>query len=196
MNVRNILNRQSIGTGMANGKHPDDEDLALFRDSIKGVTPLRHGRKPPQRARVRPVPRKTREDEAQVRRDMIALDFDGAEVETGDELLFARPGLQHGLMRKLRRGQYVTRAELDLHGMTAAEAQAALGGFLARCQARDLRCVRIVHGKGLSSPGRKPVLKSRVNAWLQRSDAVLAFCSARPQDGGTGAVYVLLKKQA
>jgi DNA-nicking Smr family endonuclease len=179
---------------MTNGKDPGDDDRALFRDSVKGVTRLRDDRRPPTRRRVKPVPRKTREDEAQVRRDMLALDYDGAEVETGDELLFARPGLQHALMRKLRRGQYVTRAELDLHGMTAAEAQAALGGFLARCQARDLRCVRIVHGKGLGSPGKKPVLKSRVNAWLQRSDAVLAFCSARPQDGGTGAVYVLLKK--
>ncbi len=181
---------------MANRKHPDDEDLALFRDSVKGVTPLRQERKPPHRARVRPIPRMSRADDARVRKDMMSLDYDDSEVETGEELLFARPGLQHGLMRKLRRGQYVIRAELDLHGMTAAEARVAFGAFVARCQARDLRCVRIIHGKGLSTPGRKPVLKSRLNGWLQRSDAVLAFCSARPQDGGTGAVYVLLKKSA
>ncbi len=180
---------------MANRKHPDDEDLALFRDSVKGVTPLRQVRKPPHRVRIRPIPQKSREDDAQVRKDMLALDIDSTEIETGDELLYARPGLQHSLMRKLRRGQYVTRAELDLHGMTAAEALAAFRDFIARCQARDLRCVRIIHGKGLSSPGRKPVLKSRLNGWLQRSDDVLAFCSARPQDGGTGAVYVLLKKR-
>lgn len=179
---------------MADGKDSGDDDRALFRDSVRGVARLRHDRRPPQRKRVRPIPRKTREDESRVLEEMLAPKYDGTEVETGDELLFSRPGLQHGLLRRLRRGYYVTRAELDLHGMTAAEAQAALGGFLARCQARDLRCVRIIHGKGLSSPGRKPVLKSRVNAWLQRSDAVLAFCSAPPRDGGTGAVYVLLKK--
>ncbi len=179
---------------MADNKNPGDDDRALFRASVRGVTRLRQERRPPPRKRVKPVPRMTLEDEAQVRRDMLDLPFDDAEVETGEELLYTRPGLQHNLMRKLRRGQYVTRAELDLHGMTAAEARPALADFIARCQARDLRCVRIIHGKGLSSPDRKPVLKSRVNAWLQRSDAVLAFCSARPRDGGTGALYVLLKR--
>lgn len=195
MSLRNPLNTQSFRYAMASRKHPDDEDLALFRDSVKDVTPLPKVRKPLPRARARPIPRMTQADERQVREDMLSLDFDGAEVETGEELLFARPGLQHSLMRKLRRGQYVVRAELDLHGMTVAEAQIAFSGFIARCQARDLRCVRIIHGKGLSSPGKKPVLKSRVNGWLQRSDAVLAFCSARQADGGTGAVYVLLKKR-
>src|SRR5690606_17034696 len=114
--------RQSFGAAMADSKDPGDDDRALFRDSVRGVSRLRQDRRPPPRKRVRPIPRMTFDDEAQVLRDMVELPFDPAAVETGEELLFARTGLQHNLMRKLRRGHYVTRAELDLHGMTAAEA--------------------------------------------------------------------------
>lgn len=174
----------------------DEDDRALFRESVKGVRRLAHGRAAPYRRRPRPIPRQRLEDDARVVEEMLAADYDAAEVETGDELCFARQGVQHALMRKLRRGQYAIGAELDLHGMTVAEARPALNAFLAACQAAGKRCVRVIHGKGLSSPDRKPVLKSRLNGWLQRSDDVLAFCSARPQDGGTGAVYVLLKNKA
>jgi DNA-nicking Smr family endonuclease len=97
-------------------------------------------------------------------------------------------------MRKLRRGQFIVGAELDLHGMTVPVAHRALNEFLARCLTTDTRCVRVIHGKGLSTPDRSPVLKSRVNNWLQQHGDVLAYCSARAHDGGTGAVYVLLKK--
>lgn len=180
---------------MTDRKSGDKDDIALFRDSVRDVRRLRQQRNPPHRVRLRPIPRITRADEDRVLEDMLTLDYDGAELETGEELLFARPGLQHGLLRKLRRGQFSIGRELDLHGMTASEAHVALVGFLAACQAAGVRCVRIIHGKGLSSPGRKPVLKTRLNTWLQRSDDVLAFCSARPPDGGTGAVYALLKKR-
>ena len=171
-----------------------DDETALFRDSVKGTKRLRQDRVPPYRRVPKPIPHQTLEDQTRVKEEMLSLDYDPAEVETGDEMTFLRPGVQRALMRKLRRGQFSIGAELDMHGMTVALARDALTGFLAACQAANTRCVRIVHGKGRSSPGRKPVLKSKLNVWLQHSDAVLAFCSARPCDGGTGAVYVLLKR--
>jgi DNA-nicking Smr family endonuclease len=173
----------------------DDPDKALFRTSIKDVKRLRQKQVPPHRTRIPPLPRKTPEDKGRIREELLTHDFDPAEIEQGDELIFARPGLQNGVMRKLRRGQFDVGAELDLHGMTVPLAWRALREFLARCLLTDTRCVRVIHGKGLSTPGRPPVLKSRVNAWLRQDGDVLAFCSARAQDGGTGALYVLLRKQ-
>jgi DNA-nicking Smr family endonuclease len=174
----------------------EDEDSALFRRQVSGVRPLVHHGVVPPRRRPPPVPRQTLADEAQVLRDMLSDDYDPAELETGDEVLYARPGLQHGLLRKLRRGQYSVRAELDLHGMTVALAHQVLAEFLTDCLRTDIRCVRIIHGKGRGSPQRQPVLKAKVGAWLRQRDEVLAFCSARPVDGGTGALYVLLKGSA
>lgn len=119
---------------------------------------------------------------------------DAFDVETGEELLYCRNGVQNSVMRKLRRGHYRLEAELDLHRMTAAQAHLALIDFIARCRRRELRCVRVIHGKGLGSKDRRPVLKGRVNQWLRQWNDVLAFCSARPCDGGSGATYVLLRK--
>jgi len=114
-------------------------------------------------------------------------------LETCDELLFSRSGLQHKVLRKLRRGQYAIGAELDLHGCTVVEARNLLVAFLNSCRHEQIRCVRIIHGKGNRSLQRQPILKGKVNYWLQQRDEVLAFCSARPVDGGAGAIYVLLK---
>ena len=86
-------------------------------------------------------------------------------------------------------------AELDLHGLTAERAEPMLATFLAECQQQQIRCVRVIHGKGWGSRDNRPVLKSKVNYWLRQSDAVLAFCSATIEDGGTGALYILLKRQ-
>ena len=179
---------------MRKKKQLSDEDVALFRDAVKRVTRLHHSGLTPPRKRPPPVPQQTLTDEAQIRRDALTQPFDPADVESGDELHYARPGLQRGVMRKLRRGQFSIRAELDLHGLTVHQADVALAAFLADCHARQLQCVRIIHGKGHSSPGKRPVLKGRLNGWLRRCDDVLAFCSARPVDGGTGAVYVLLRR--
>jgi DNA-nicking Smr family endonuclease len=107
-------------------------------------------------------------------------------------LVFHRPTVQPAVLRKLRRGEYRMQREIDLHGLTVAEAKAALRQFLVAALEQQVRCVRIIHGKGLRSGHRGPVLKTAVNAVLRRSDAVLAYVSARPVDGGTGAVYVLL----
>jgi DNA-nicking Smr family endonuclease len=176
-------------------KQPSDEDVELFRAAVKRVTRLQHRGATLPRRRPPPVPRQTLADEERVLQDALSLEFDPEDVEFGDELHYARPGLQRGVMRKLRRGQFSVRAELDLHGLTVAEAHEALGDFLSACRIRDQQCVRIIHGKGHSSPAKRPVLKGRLNGWLRQRDEVLAFCSARPIDGGTGAVYVLLRRR-
>ena len=115
-----------------------------------------------------------------------------AEVGSGEELSFRRPQIQVAVLRRLRRGEYRVQRELDLHGLTVAEAKQVLRDFLADALQHQVRCVRIIHGKGLRSGHRGPVLKSTVSAALKRTGAVLAFVSARQVDGGTGAVYVLL----
>jgi DNA-nicking Smr family endonuclease len=115
-------------------------------------------------------------------------------VQPGDELQFRRPGVPEDVLRALRRGRFRVQDETDLHGLNASEATAHLARFLRAARARDLRCVRIIHGKGLRSGARGPVLKNTVNALLRRAEAVLAFASARPTDGGTGATLVLLER--
>ena len=172
-----------------------DSDKQLFRDNLKGVRPLETEQ---QHLAPKPTPKPVSKqhitDDHQVLDDMFSDDFRPEDVETGEELLFSRPGLQTKLMRQLRRGQLSIGAELDLHGYTVLEARQALTEFLHDCLQHGDRCVRIVHGKGFGSKEKLPVLKNKVNGWLQQRDEVLAFCSARPADGGTGALYVLLKK--
>lgn len=178
---------------MARKPSLDKADRELFRQAMADVHPLRSDYLPLQPPAPAPFPRKHWEDERQVLQDLLADPDEATWLETGEELWFARPGLQHGTLRKLRRGHYSVGAELDLHGLTVAEAKQALIAFLQRCMLQRVRCVRIIHGKGHGSFQRIPVLKGKVNHWLQQRDEILAFCSARPVDGGTGAVYVLLK---
>jgi DNA-nicking Smr family endonuclease len=176
-------------------KKPDPEDSRLFRDSVGEVRPVRHDRVIPVRRAPSPRPRFREQDEAEVLRDLLSDHYEPYEQpETGEELVFVRAGLQQRTLKKLRRGLFVVGAELDLHGMTAAEAREAVAGFLNACKRRRVQCVRIVHGKGRGSRHRAPVLKQKIGHWLQQRDEVLAYCSARNCDGGTGAVYVLLKR--
>lgn len=171
---------------------PEDDDARLFREAVRDVKPLTHER-PALRPRG-PVPRArfTRADRHAVLRESLAGGSDDPVSAAGDELAFHRAGLQSPVLRKLRRGQYRVQAELDLHGLSVVEAKHALREFLAEALHRRMRCVRIVHGKGLRSGHRGPVLKSAVSGMLRRTAAVVAYVSARPVDGGTGAVYVLL----
>ncbi len=172
----------------------EDDDKNLFQRATGKVRPIKQDRITPTPKRPKPIPKKTLEDEQQVMDSLLSDEWDPGEIESGEELLFFRPGIQKTVFRKLRTGKYTIEAELDLHGIFAKEARGLVGGFINNSQARGLRCVRIIHGKGLSSPNKMPVLKNKVNKWLQQIDAVLAFSSALPVDGGTGAVYVLLKK--
>lgn len=170
-----------------------DEERALFRERMARVARLRSSsRHHPERALPSARPRSTEADDL----DVLASLLDDApeELETGEELFYARPGVQHSVMRRLRRGGYRCQAELDLHGLFVPAAREALARFLAESRDADRRCVRIVHGKGLRSGERGPVLRNKVASWLRRRDEVLAYCSARRVDGGTGAVYVLLQR--
>ena len=171
-----------------------DDDFELFRKSLDGVTPLTPDRVEPARKRLAPVPGQRLADNANVVRELEEAAPYWDDNEMGDELWFARPGLQHKTLKRLRRGQYSISETLDLHGQTVEEARSILNEFLADCRARGIRGVKIIHGKGLRSPGGRPVLKSKLDAWLRRRDEVVAFCSAPPNDGGTGAAYVLLKR--
>jgi DNA-nicking Smr family endonuclease len=172
-----------------------DHDARTFREAMRDVRRLQNAAskaapktpKPPPRARF------TRADQVEVLRESLLPPADEALLATGDELNFRRPQVPESVLVKLRRGQYVVDAEIDLHGMTGAEAKAVLRDFVSEAVQRRSSCIRIIHGKGRRSGPRGPVLKNVVNQWLQRIDHVQAFGSARHVDGGSGAVYVLLR---
>lgn len=171
----------------------DDRDL--FRKSMRGVRRLDHDIAPPAKRRPAPIPSQRRRDDQAVIDELRNGEFDAREIETGDELLFLRSGLQRRVLRRLRRGEFTVEAELDLHGHTVERARAALNVFLMDAKSSHRHCVRIVHGKGLRSPGRRPVLRDKVARWLRQRADVLAFCTAPAADGGAGALYVLLKRR-
>jgi len=169
------------------------DDIALFREAVSDVRPAAPSEHvTPDGRRLSTRPRSREADDREVMKELLA---EPPELfESGDTLAYRAPGVQDGVARKLRRGHYRIERELDLHGLNRSLAQEAVTGFLARCQDQDLRCVRIIHGKGNGSPNSGPVIKSLLDSWLRRRRDVLAFCSARPVDGGTGAVYVLLRR--
>jgi DNA-nicking Smr family endonuclease len=171
-----------------------DEDLDLFRESIGEVKRIVDDRADPGKPLPRPVPQQLQRDERQVLDEMLADQYDPNHLNLADGISFQRPGVQHNVLRKLRRGQYSIGSELDLHGMTAREARLALIAFLGAARRANQSCVRIIHGKGLRSTNKGPVLKPKVAKWLTQFDDVLAYCTARPADGGSGAIYVLLRK--
>jgi DNA-nicking Smr family endonuclease len=175
----------------------DDDEKSLFREALRGVKPLaqpaRVTAEPPKpRARARFA----RADRMLVLEEILHGSDDEPELTAADPTFFARPGVAATTLRKLRRGQFLVQAELDLHGLSAAEAKVLLREFLIAALQRNARCVRIVHGKGLRSGPKGPVLRQLVNTTLRRTAQVLAFASARQVDGGTGAVYVLLNGAA
>ena len=173
---------------------PSEEEVRLFRDAVGPVRTLEHDRHVPQTPGPAPVPSQRLRDERQVLRDLLSDGLDPADLETGEELVYLRPGLPYSLLRRLRRGQFSVGPQLDLHGLTVDEARTALGAFLHEVQRGHRRCVRIVHGKGLRSKAGGPVLKRLTDGLLRRRSDVLAFASARPAEGGTGAVIVLLRR--
>jgi DNA-nicking Smr family endonuclease len=171
------------------------DDETLLREALKDVAPIPDpGKATLRRQRARPVPAQRLRDDEQVLQDSLSdhIPFEVG-LETGDELVFLRDRLSNMVLRKLRRGHWVTQDQLDLHGLRSEEARQLLVEFLNEALAKGLRCVRIVHGKGLRSENREPVLKRKVGNWLAQRDEVLAFVQARPEDGGGGAVVVLLK---
>jgi len=171
------------------------EDVELFREAVRDAVPLDASAVRVTHHHPMPaVPVQSLLDEHEALAESLSrpIDVDEA-LATGEEEHFVRPGVPGHVLRRLRRGQWVVQSELDLHGMTRVEAREALGVFMKECLRRGARCVRIVHGKGLGSKNREPVLKGKVRAWLTMRDEVLAFCQAPPTQGGGGAVLVLLR---
>lgn len=167
----------------------------LFARSVGAVVPLRPtARAPTATARVQPEPRQRQRDEAAVLAESISDEFDVESLlETDEALSFRRRGVGPEVVRKLRRGVWAIQAQLDLHGLRRDEARERLAAFLREAVRAGARCVRVVHGKGNGSPGREPVLKGKVRNWLVQKDEVIAFTQARAQDGGHGALIVLLR---
>jgi DNA-nicking Smr family endonuclease len=167
---------------------------AEFRAAVKDVKPLK------VRAEVLPTPRPAprarfrRRDDRRVLEESLVLGPDELLVETGDELTFRRTHVTARTLTRLRRGEFAVEADIDLHGLTALAARDLLREFLTDALKRRHGCVRVVHGKGLRSGPKGPVLKHSVNLWLRKVNAVLAFASAPRRDGGSGAVYVLLER--
>jgi DNA-nicking Smr family endonuclease len=173
----------------------DTDDREALRRALAGVKPLaparRTLRRPPAPA---PVPAQTQRDERAALAESLRgpLTVDEA-LESGVELSYLREGVSRQVLRRLRRGHWVVQDGLDLHGMNRVEAAGQVAQFLRAAAARGARCVRIVHGKGLGSKNREPVLKAKLCAWLMPRDEVLAFCQAPAAEGGSGALLVLLK---
>jgi len=178
---------------MARDNKPSAEDIALFREHIGEVARLRHDKA--QRPRTAPPPRPRRHARPPPRLpgDRFSDACETDTVSPDERLFFARPGLQQRQLQRLRRGQLAAGAELDMHGMTSADARQALIEFIALCSERHIRVARIIHGKGAGAAGAAPVLKNRLNSWLRQHHDVLAFTSAQPRHGGSGALYVLLR---
>jgi DNA-nicking Smr family endonuclease len=173
----------------------ESDDKELLREALQGVAPLRNdGRVAHQRQKPTPVASQRLADEARVLADSLSDEHPlDSGLESGDELVYLRPGLAKQVMRKLRRGQWVVQDEIDLHGMRSEPARALLVDFLNQALRRGWRCVRVVHGKGHRSPNGEPVLKRKMAHWLQQRDEVLAYCPAPAADGGSGATVILLK---
>ena len=173
----------------------EDRERRLFELAVGPVQPLRVARRVQHTPEpLQPFPFQRMLDEQSVMREALSDDFDVETLLHTDELLsYGVPRLGSDVLRKLREGRWSIQRHLDLHGLRTDEAREALGRFIRDAHHNGMRCVRVVHGKGLGSPGRVPVLKSRVQRWLVQKYEVMAFVQARPADGGAGALVVLLR---
>lgn len=172
------------------------EEANVFRASIGQVSALRHNlrvehpRNPPA-----PDPVHSRAEDKRVLDASLSDEFDVDNLlDTDDTLSYRRPGIGEDVLKKLRRGEWATQDQIDLHGLRREEAREALAAFLRRAVQRGIRCVRVIHGKGLGSPDKTPVLKGKVRSWLVQKEEVIAFVEPRNTAGGAGAVLVLLRQ--
>lgn len=170
------------------------QERDLFVRAVGAVRPLASSeRHAPAMPPVPPVPVQRQKDEQAVLRDALSDEFDVSTLlDTDESLSFKRPGIGPDVVRKLRKGEWSIQREIDLHGLRTDEARLVLAEFIRECHRQGIRCVRVVHGKGLGSPGKTPVLKSKVHSWLVQKNQILAFVQATPPQGGAGALVVLL----
>ena len=172
-------------------KKISDNDIDLFRKSMGDVVKIKSDKHHTSSAKKPSAKPKTHAIDYQEPLER-SINSDHETLSLGDSLSFVAPGLQKNILKKMRKGFFGIDAELDLHGLSRAQAQQQLLKFLHLCGQNSWRCVCIIHGKGYRSSDNHPVLKNSLNQWLQQHRDVLAFCSAKPADGGTGAAYVLL----
>ena len=176
-----------------------DDDFSLFKAEVRGVKPIRHDRAEVGKPKADRQKLAGLRHAATVRSDK-ALVIDGMsdqfviDVGAEDELMWRRDGVQEGQLRKLKLGQIPFEGSLDLHGMTVEKARETLWDFIAEATKLEVRCVRVTHGKAARLDGKRPMIKSHVNTWLRQHPQVLGFASCNARHGGTGAVYVMLKR--
>jgi DNA-nicking Smr family endonuclease len=175
---------------------PDADDLNLFRDAIGKVRRIGHDLADQRTEPPPPLPRQSMADARAVMRELKDKPLAELELELGDPVAYVHDGVAPRILRRLGRGEYAVRDELDLHQMTVAVATRALTDFLAENRKNGKLCLKIIHGKGLRSKGAGPVLKQLTERLLRQRGDVLAFRSARAMDGGSGAVIVLLRRDA
>ena len=180
---------------MKRADSPTDDSLEDFRSALAGVKRLpASDRLPPVlKPLPQPLARQQALDDIAVMAELLQEPMYPEDFESGDTLTYRGEGIQDSVWKKLRRGQFSLQAECDLHGLNRDDARLEIVQFLAHCASQRYRCVRIIHGKGNGSPNSGPVIKRALDSWLRKRRDVLAFCSARAHDGGTGAVYVLLR---
>lgn len=187
------MSRDSKSRGPASIPQPVDNDARLFREAMSGALPIKVAPRVIHTPRPAPVPVQSLLDgHAALEESRSGPISPEQAMETGEELVYLRQGLPINVLKQLRRGKWVVQDALDLHGLNQVQARALLGEFLSECIRRHLRCVRIIHGKGLRSPQRQPVLKGKLERWLAHRNEILAYCQAPTNQGGSGALLVLL----
>ena len=189
-----ILAKQQLQDCLLAEANEKNNEENLFLAAVKNARPLNIDVPFTEKTYPKPIARQFIRDEKQALRDSLSDGFYPAhELESGEELLYLRTGQSPDVLSKLRRGFWVVQAQIDLHGLISDEAREYVAEFLSNCKKRNIRCVRIVHGKGLGSRNREPILKHKLRNWLMQKDEVIAYAQAKPEDGGSGAVIVLLK---
>ena len=189
-----LLAQQQLQARLKSEANEKDSEANLFKTAVRNARPLNIDVPFTEKTYPPPIARQFIRDEKQALKDSLSDDFYPAhELESGEELLYLRLGQSPDVLSKLRRGFWVVQAQIDLHGLFSDEAREYVAEFLGSCKKRNIRCVRIVHGKGLGSRNREPVLKHKLRNWLMQKDEVIAYAQAKPEDGGSGAVIVLLK---
>jgi DNA-nicking Smr family endonuclease len=171
-----------------------DKDRALFKETMKDVHPLKHSQTIPKNKPLAKKKRvKLKEEEFWEEQDLLPSTEEIDPVGPNETLTFVRAGQQSTQLRKLQRGHFGIQGELDLHGLSILQAETAVKRFISQANQQHFRCIKIVHGKGSGSNEPFPKLKNHINKLLRAHPEVLAFCSAKPHDGGVGAVYVLIR---
>ena len=181
-----------------NDQNPEERFEDLLEETLKDVTVLKKdGKVFLTKEQPAPIPVQSIKDEAEVLEELLHHDIDDEGLEfLSEEPAYLRSGLQHQILRRLRRNYWVVQDELDLHGSTSEGARILVANFLSHAKKNRFRCLRIIHGKGHLSSNKEPVLKKKLFRWLQLRSDILAYCEAGPGDGGSGATMLLLSAKS